>query len=405
MNDNTKSATKVILVFLMIVIFFVGGFYLGRADLNNTNSLPQDASYQITGDIKQSRGSVNVNLLWEVWALIEKEYINKQIDGQALFFGAVKGLVSGLDDPYTAFLTPEESKDYASSNKGEFEGIGTTLRPEGEFVVVESPVDGSPAQKAGLEPGDVVLEVNGEDMQGVSVFEVASKIRGQAGTEVKIALFRPNTGSRYEVNITRQKIDIDNISVTDAGDGIYKIKIFKFTEETVEAFNAQWDRAVQKVIDGNARAVVIDLRNNPGGYVSSVEYVLGEFLPKGSLIFSEEDRDGNRVEHKVNRDGKLLNISLNVIVNQGSASASEIFAGAIQDHDRGSIIGKETVGKGVEQRLIQLSDGSLLQLVFQKWLTPDGRNISKDEPIKPDQEIDDYQQQENEALNQLKTKI
>ncbi|KXK09617.1 MAG: Carboxy-terminal processing protease CtpB precursor [candidate division WS6 bacterium OLB21] len=319
-----------------------------------------------------------------------------------MLYGAVKGLVSGLGDKYTAFLTPEETKQYLSSNKGEFEGIGTTLRQEGEYAAVESPIDGSPAKQAGLEPGDIILEVDGSDMQGKSVYEVAATIRGQAGTDVLLALFRPESSKRYEVTITRAKIDLDNIVIEDIEDGYLKVKIYKFTEDSVEAFNKQWDSIVDQIIAKNPKGIVVDVRNNPGGFVNSVEYVLGEFLPRNSMIFREEDRRGNKTEHRVNRDGRLLNMPMVVIVNDGSASASEIFAGAISDNSRAKVIGSKTVGKGVEQRLITLRDGSTLQLVFQKWLTPSGKNINQDDPIVPDILVDDYEEQDAKALEELK---
>jgi carboxyl-terminal processing protease len=404
MKQN-KTVTKVVLTFFLLVIFFLGGFYLGRIDLRPGTTGNSANGYTLSGDIKSTKDNVNVNLLWEVWSLIDQGYLKKNLDGQQLLYGAVKGLVNGLKDPYSAFLTPAETTDYQSSNAGEFEGIGTTLKQDGDYVSIESPVDGAPAQKAGLLAGDVILKVDGVSMQKLSVYEVASKIRGKAGTDVKLTIFRPSTNKQLELSITRQKINIDNVTVSKIEDGIYKIKIFKFTEESVEVFNQEWDKAVIEVKANNAKGVVIDLRNNPGGYVNSVEYVLGDLLKNGTLIFSEQDRDGNKVDHKVTRDGRLVNMPIVVLVNQGSASASEIFSGAIQDNGRGAIIGMQTVGKGVEQRLIPLSDGSTLQMVFQRWLTPDGKNISPESPIKPDTSIDDYDKQDQEALAQLKTKL
>ncbi|KXK26633.1 MAG: Carboxy-terminal processing protease CtpB precursor [candidate division WS6 bacterium OLB20] len=402
MDSQTKAATKVMIGFFLIVIFFLGGFFLGRIDLQQSSSQPRNTGgYNLSGDIKDQHQNVDVGLLWEVWDMIDSEYIDKDVDGQQLLYGAARGLVSGLDDRYTAFLSPEETSQYLSSNKGEFEGIGTTLRQEGEFTVVESPIDGSPAQKAGLQPGDLILEVDGTDVQGKTVYEVAASIRGEAGSDVVLALFRPENSERYEVTITREKIDLDNIMLEDLGDGYYKIKIYKFTEESVEAFNSQWDAIVTELKGKNPKGVVVDVRNNPGGYVSSVEYVLGDFLEQGKLIFSEEDRNGNKVEHTVRRQGRLLDVPVTVITNEGSASASEIFAGALQDHDRATIIGTKTVGKGVEQRLITLSDGSTLQLVFQKWLTPSGKNITAEDPIVPDIEVEEYEEQDSRALAEL----
>lgn len=405
MDQQTKAVTKVIIVFFLVVMFFLGGFLLGRLDLQSADGQSGSntaSQYRVRGDLKTEYKDVDVDLLWEIWDIIESEYIESDVDGQELLYGAARGLVTGLDDKYTAFLSPDETSQYLSSNKGEFEGIGTTLRQEGEFTVVESPIDGSPAQQAGLQPGDLILEVDGNDVQGKTVYEVAATIRGEAGSDVILALFRPDSAERYEVTITRAKIDLDNITLEDLGDGYYKVKIFKFTEESVEAFNSQWD-AIANELAGkqNVKGIVVDVRNNPGGYVNSVEYVLGDFLKEGLIIFQEEDRAGRVVNHTVRRQGRLLDIPVTVITNEGSASASEIFAGAMQDHSRATVIGTQTVGKGVEQRLITLSDGSTLQLVFQKWLTPSGKNISADDPIIPDIEVEDYEEQESRALSEL----
>lgn len=405
---KNKDLAKIVVAFLFAVFVFTSGIYVGRVTAPSnvlSSSTSNSNGYSVTGDIKSTVDNVNVNLLWEVWSTIDQGYLNKSVNGQNLLYGAVKGLVSGLNDPYTNFLTPDETKAYEESNAGQFEGIGASLKQDGDYVSVESPVDGTPAQKAGLKPGDVIAKVDGNDMKGKSVYTVASVIRGTAGTSVKLTIYRPSTDKQFDLTIVRQKITIDNIALQDLGNGILKIKIYKFTEASVYAFNSLWDKVVQEALAKNPKALVIDLRNNPGGYVDSVEYAIGEFLPKGTTIFSEEDRDGNITPHVVNRTGKFLNLPITVLVNEGSASASEIFTGAMQDNGRATVIGAKTVGKGVEQRVLTLSDGSTLELVFQKWLLPKGRNITKDNPITPDVQIEDYDQQDAKALENLQQKL
>ena len=403
-KNSSRLAVKMILAFLLIVTIFITGFYIGKAavSLNASNTVtPSD--YVLVGDKKATFKGIDVDLLWEVWNYLESDYINKTLDGESLLYGAAKGLVHGLDDPYSSLLTPEETAAYFSANKGEFEGIGATLKQEGDYTAIESPIDDSPAQKAGLLANDIILEVDGKSTRGQSVFQTASIIRGNAGTDVTLKIYRNSTDKEFTVTITRQKIDIDNISLQELENDIVKIKIYKFTEETVAAFNSQWDVIVEKILaKPNVKGIVVDLRNNPGGYVNSVEYVLGEFLQKGQVVFLEQDRNGKSIEHKVQRTGKFLDVPMVVIVNAGSASASEIFAGALQDNARAKVIGTETVGKGVEQKLLTLSDGSTLQLVFQKWLTPGGKNITKESPIKPDEVVEDYDQQDAKALELLK---
>ncbi|MCA9379554.1 S41 family peptidase [Candidatus Dojkabacteria bacterium] len=401
---NNNGAPKYLVIFLLIVSIFVAGFYVGKIDLFKNVELNPE-KYQITGDKLTERNNVDVGLLWEVWSEIEQEYIDtKNIDGQDLLYGAVDGLVKGLDDQYTNFLTPEETKEYLSGNKREFEGIGTTLAQEGEFVVIESPIDGSPAQQAGLKPKDVILRVNEEDMQGKSVIEVAKNIRGEANSKVMITYYRADNNETKDVEIIRQKIDLKNIEVIDLENGIKILKIYQFTEADVETFNREWDSNISQLIQDNPKGLIVDLRNNPGGFVDAVRYSVGEFLPKGAVVFQEEDKSGRKTQYKVNRDGKLLDIPMVIIVNEGSASSSEIFAGAMQDNDRAEVVGTKTVGKGVEQKLINLSDGSMLQIVFQKWLTSNGRHINEEDPITPDHAADDTEAQDQKAIDLLLSK-
>lgn len=401
---NNNGGPKYLIIFILIIAIFVAGFYIGKIDLfGNAEIVPE--KYQITGDRLTERKNVDVGLLWEVWSEIEREYIDTEdIDGQELLYGAVDGLVKGLDDRYTSFLTPEETQEYLSGNKREFEGIGTTLAQEGEFVIIESPIDGSPAQKAGLKSKDVILEVDEVDMQGKSVVEVAQNIRGEANSKVMITYYRPSSNETNDVEIIRQKIDLKNIEVVDLEDGIKMLKVYQFTEADVETFNREWDANIDQIIKDNPKGLIVDLRNNPGGFVDAVRYSVSEFLPKGAIVFQEQERSGRKSQFKVNREGRLLDIPMVVIVNEGSASSSEIFAGAMQDNDRAQVVGTKTVGKGVEQKLINLSDGSMLQIVFQKWLTPSGRNITEDEPITPNHEVEDNEEQEKKALELLLSK-
>ncbi len=381
-----KGPLKALLFLLIGIGIFLSGVFLGKLEIKTKKE--EGLTYNFVGNFYEKANEVNVDLIWNVWEELEGTYIKKNLDGKQLLYGAAKGVVDSLNDPYTFFLTPEETKEYASGNASAFEGIGTTLRYNGEYTVIESPVDGYPARKAGLEPGDVILEVNDEEMRNKSAGYVASKIRGEAGTTVKLKVFKVDKQEEETLEIVRQKIDLDNVTYEDLGDGIVKIKIIKFTEDSVAVFNQQWDEVVQGVLSKNPKGIIIDLRNNPGGYVDAAKYTASEFLDKGDIILMEEDRDGKRETHEVERTGLMKSIPVVILVNEGSASASEIFAGALQDHDRAKIVGEKTVGKGVEQRVIDLLDGASMHVVFRKWLTPDGRNISPEEPITPDYEVE-----------------
>jgi carboxyl-terminal processing protease len=398
-RTNLLIAAKVFGAFILANVLFLSGYFIGG--LNSTKVTPDNDNDTVV-NTASSHNEIDVKQLWNVWDLINTDYLKKDVDNQELFYGAVKGLVSSLNDPYTNFLTPTEVADYKKSVAGQLEGIGVTLRQEGEYAIIESVVDGFPASKNGILSNDVIVKVDGIDVQGKNVNEVATLIRGKAGTNVKIDIYRPATKKDINLDITREAIDINNITIGDFKDGIQVIKIYKFTEDTQEKFNQLWDTTVEKVLAKNPKGIIIDLRGNPGGYVSGVEYILNDFLVKGKVIFSEETRDGNKTDHVVTRDGRLLNVPMVVIVNGGSASASEIMTGALQDYKRATVVGEKTVGKGVEQKLINLDDGSQLQLVFRKWLTPNGNNINREQPLTPDVIIEEYSAQTQKAYDLLK---
>jgi carboxyl-terminal processing protease len=398
-RTELKKLASYLGVFLITCLVFISGLYIGRANPSQNEAI--NVKYQLTGELKSEYQDVSVDILWEAWQRLEQEYISSDLNAQDMIYGAVKGMVNSLEDPYTSFLTPEEVTEYFKSNAGEYEGIGATLKQVGAYVAVESPIDGTPAQKAGLKPGDLITSVAGEDVVNKSVYEVVGLIRGEAGTNVEIVIYRESDLKEYTFSIIRERIDIDNIVLEDLGNGYYKIKIYKFTEASLDEFNALWDLVAADILLKNPKGLVIDLRNNPGGYVSAVEYILADFIETGKVIFIEENNNGVRLEHKVTRNGRLLDVPIVVLVNNGSASASEIFAGAIQDYARGKIIGSETVGKGVEQKMINLTDGSILQVVFQRWLTPMGKNISKEDPITPDVIIEETELTDTKAIEIL----
>lgn len=328
--------------------------------------------------------SLDTNYLQSIIDIIGAQYLGDLPENSELTTGAAKGLVDSLGDKYTSYLSAEESKVYFSDANNEFEGIGVTLGKSEAFVVIETVLDGFPAQKAGIMNQDIITEVDGKDISGQSPAQVANVIRGKAGTKVALTIYRPKTESQLKIEVERQKIDLPNMEWKMLEDGIAHIRIYRFTEDSLAAFNANWDKLVTEVVKASPKGVVVDLRNNPGGYVDGVKYVAEEFLEEGKTIFMERTKGGDEKTAKVERKGRLVQMPITVLVNEGSASASEILAGALQDNKRAQILGAKTVGKGVEQKLIRNDDGSLLILVFRKWLTPAGRNLDAENPIAPD---------------------
>lgn len=393
MNTQVKRGNdKLVLAFAAVVFVVVSAFGLGIVIGLAVKQEQGAAGIQVAADLP-----LDLNYLKRVYGYIESVYLGQQPDSTTFTESVARGLVDALGDKYSSYLSPEDATAYLQGSASEYEGIGVQLGYNGQFTIVSTPMEGSPGKAAGLKPQDEIIEVNGEDVTGKRPEVVATKIRGKAGTEVQIKAYRQSSGELLDFKITRAKIDLENITYEDLGEGIYKINIIKFTEgeegslSGAEVFNRNWKKIVDEISTKTPKGIIVDLRNNPGGYVDSVRYVAEEFLTEGQVVMKEQKKDETPVEYKDNRAGKFEQVKLIVLVNEGSASASEILAGGLQDNKRAQIIGKPTVGKGVEQNVIQLDDGALLMLVFKKWLTPAGRQISEQTPIKPDFEIE-YEQ-------------
>jgi len=343
-----------------------------------------------SSNIIQSTASIESSqYVTEVYNLIKDKFIGDTPQGRNLDYAKIKGIVESLDSKYTSFLTPEEAAEYKKAEDPNFEGIGVSLKFNGEGTEIETVMSNYPAEKAGLKAKDFILKVDDCETLGKYPAEVASKVRGRSGTKVKLEIARKGESNTLVFEITRESIDIDNLSYKKLDGGIYKIDIFQFIDVSADAFNSSWDKIVNEIsAAGDAKGIIIDLRNNPGGYVISVKHILEEFFSNGAVLFKEREKNSAENVYKDFRVGKFENLPVTVIVNEGSASASEIFSSSIQDNNRGKIVGMKTVGKGVEQQALELSDGSMLIVVFQEWLTPNGRNITEENPITPDYELE-----------------
>ncbi len=385
-ESGIKVPYKAIFPVITLIALFLG---CGIGILFMTLIRPITTSQSTTTSTQQDLQSSYIDSEYfnKVLNILKDNYIGEFPDKKDLTYGAVKGLISSLGSKYTSFLNPDEAKQYLDSRNPNFEGIGVTLKFNGKDTEVETTLQNYPAEKAGLKAGDVITEVNNEKVSGIQPQVVASKIRGNAGTDVNLKVIRKegDSSKTLDFKITRQKIVLENVRSVDLGNGVFRINITQFLDESPEKFNKNWDNVVSKITSGgNVKGIIVDLRNNPGGYVYSVRHVLEEFLKTGDILMSEEQKNTNTIVYKDERTGKFESVQVVVLVNEGSASASEIFAGAIQDHKRGKVVGVKTVGKGVEQTVQQLDDKGILVVVFQKWLTPSGKNISDENPITPD---------------------
>jgi len=321
-----------------------------------------------------------------------------------LFYGAVSGMVYALGDSHSVFLNPEITDEFTRELNGSFYGIGIEIGKRKGYLVVISPLADSPAERAGLKPGDKILAVDNYDLTDASVDEAVTLIRGDRGSDVTLMILSKNETSTKEVTITRDKIDIPSVEY-NLEDDIAIIKITDFNNDTGDRFI----KAAQKVLRDNPRGIILDLRNNPGGYLSTAVEIASSWLEPGQVVVRESfsDKHKDKSYEALVKDS-LANFKTIVLVNDGSASASEIVAGALQDYGQATIVGETTFGKGSVQQLISLEDGSSVKLTTADWLTPNGRTI-ENQGITPDIEInltiEDYENDLDPQMDKAKELI
>lgn len=304
--------------------------------------------------------------------LIDKYYMEK-VDKNTMAEGIYKGLLQSLDDPYSVYYTKEEYTSLMESSSGVYYGIGATVSSDVKTGVLSivKPFVGGPAYEAGLLPGDVLYKVNDEEVTGKDITEVVGKIKGEEGTKVNVTIIREGKADPIEFTITRRKVEVPTIEYEMLDNKIGYIAITEFDEVTAEQFR----QALADLEKQGQKGLVIDIRNNPGGLLDTVVDMLDRMLPDGLIVYTE-DKYGNRDEYKSDSKEEFKK-PLAVLINGNSASASEIFAGAIQDYEKGTIVGTTSFGKGIVQSILPLTDGTAIKVTVSKYYTPEGRNIHK----------------------------
>ncbi|WP_191272184.1 S41 family peptidase [Neobacillus kokaensis] len=317
------------------------------------------------------------NKLYDTFDTLKGKYYTKTND-QKLINGAINGMVEALDDPYSDYMTKEEAKSFHSTISSSFEGIGAEIQEKDGHIVIVSPIKGSPAEKAGLKPNDIVLSVDGKSLQGKSSTQAVMMIRGKKGTKVELSIKRPGTENPITVPIVRDEIPIETVYGEMVDDKIAKVQITSFSTNTSKELVTTLNDLQKKGMKG----LVLDLRQNPGGLLDQAVSISSMFVPKGKVIVKEEDRDGKITEIPSQNAGNP-NLPLIVLIDKGSASASEILAAAVKESAGIPLVGEKSFGKGTVQTTTDFKDGSNIKYTIAKWLTPDGNWIHK-KGIEPD---------------------
>jgi len=379
----------VFLSVFVILLTFGGGYFLG--DWRAKHPPAQKDGKVINTEKRPDYLSKDVNFdqFWQVWNIVKTKYVRQPISDVNMFYGSVAGMVASLGDPYSVFFEPQTAKEFSNDLAGTLEGIGAEIGIKNNTITIITPLADSPAESAGLKPGDQIWAIDKTDTAGMAVDFAVKLIRGKAGTKVTLTISRDGFDKPKDFIITRAQIIIKSVEWRMVeGKNIAYLRISQFSDKTV----AEFDKAVKSIIAGQPKGLILDLRGNPGGYLDAAVEVAGDWIKDGVVVY-EQFTDEIRDEYRANGKARLLNIPTVVLVNGGSASAAEILAGALQDDGLAKLVGEKTFGKGSVQDYETFKDGSALKITIAEWLTPKERNINK-EGIAPDIEVklseDDY---------------
>lgn len=366
---SLKTVRKGLFYLFIMVGIFSAGFVAGSGMFKSGGGF-------VKADLdRTSPEKVEFSLFWNVWDTLENIYFDKsKLNASDMVYGAIKGMVAAVGDPYTVFLTPRENKIVQEDLQGNFEGVGIQIGFKGSQLAVISPLEGTPADRAGVMAGDLIIGIK-DDLKGVdrgtvgiSLPEAVQIIRGPAGTDVVLTLIRDGEDQPLEIAVTRGEIEVDSVALNFVGENenIAHMRINKFGAETTQ----EWDNRVLEVLKSNVDGVIVDVRGNTGGYLQAAVDIASDFLETGEVVVIEQTGTGEKTEFISERIGKLKNYEVVVLANEGSASASEILAGALRDQINAPLVGKTTFGKGTIQEPQQIENGAGLHITIARWLTP-----------------------------------
>ena len=383
------------LIFFTVAFFFAAGILVGKTWQIKTLVSDDRGQVEIAKVLdlysKTRSPEVKFDQFWDIWDKIKSKYVEQPVKDVDLFYGAVEGMVGGLNDPYSVYFPPTQAQDFVKDLAGAFEGIGAAIGMEDNQLVVIAPIQGSPAEKAGLKPGDQIYKINGEEAFGLKVDEAVQKIRGPKGTEVKLTIGRKGEDKVLEITIVRDVITVPTVTWEKKENQIVYLRVSYFNGETWD----QFDKAVKEIQIYKPKGIVLDLRSDPGGYLDTAVAIASEWIKQGDIV-KERFNDGEENKYPTIGKHRLAGIKTIVLVDENSASASEIVAGALQDYGLATLLGNKTYGKGSVQDFEILPDGSALKLTVARWFTPKDRQIEK-LGIVPDVEMKEMFVRESDA--------
>lgn len=398
---------KMVIILIIALLSFWLGFEKGKQFDQTVLDAPLKSA--LIQNREDSSVQVDFSLFWDAWDKLKNKYVDSEkLDAQKLLYGAIKGMLAATGDPYTNFFDPTENKKFSEDITGSFEGIGAELGIKNGILTVVAPLEGTPAEKAGLRAGDKIAKIDGNSTAELTIEQAVDLIRGQKGTAVTLTILRSGEQETRDIKVERNVINVKSVTSEIKSDNIAYVKITRFGEET----NKDFQVALQKILAKKPRGIVIDLRNNPGGYLQTSIDVANRLLPKDKIVVIEES--GDKAQEKMyTRGGDVAsNFETVVLINEGSASASEILAGALRDNRSNvTLVGKKSFGKGSVQEFLEMPQGTAIKITVARWLTPNGKQINE-EGIHPDVEVEitnedfdnDRDPQLDKALEILKDK-